>query len=133
MLFSYFCKNFRKFPYISVVLQSLALYRWGFFVMITAKSEFATLVKKRAPHIVSSHCILHRHALTSKTLPEYLKLVTEETIQLVHFVRSRVVNRYWTVVPQLKHKFKLSPLIAHMYYQQTVFPYLYLGVKNSFS
>ena len=38
-------------------------------LMLSAKSGFTTLVKKRAPHIISIHCALHRHALASKTLP----------------------------------------------------------------
>ena len=38
--------------------------------VLGVKSGFTTLLKKRALHIVSTHCALHRHALASKTLPK---------------------------------------------------------------
>jgi hypothetical protein len=41
---------------------------------------FATLVKKEAPHFVATHCFLHRHALTTKTLPTTLKEVLSTAI-----------------------------------------------------
>jgi hypothetical protein len=30
------------------------------------------LVKSDAPHIIVMHCVLHRHALATKTLPQKL-------------------------------------------------------------
>ena len=60
--------------------------------MLGAKSGFTTLVKKRAPHIISIHCALHRHALASKTLPEYLKAVLKHVIEYVNFIRARPLN-----------------------------------------
>ncbi|XP_068208356.1 protein FAM200C-like [Palaemon carinicauda] len=42
-------------------------------VMLGNKSGFATLVKKEVPHVTVTHCVLHRHALATKTLPEKLK------------------------------------------------------------
>ena len=60
--------------------------------MLGAKSGFTTLVKKRAPHIISIHCTLHRHALASKTFPEYLKVVLKHVIECVNFIRDRALN-----------------------------------------
>ena len=60
--------------------------------MFGAKSGFITLVKKRAPHIISTHCSLRRHAPASKTLPEYLKAVLKHVIECVHFIRARAFN-----------------------------------------
>ena len=60
--------------------------------MLGAKSGFTTLVKKRAPHIISTHCTLHRHAPASKTLPEYLKAVLKHVIECVNFIRARALN-----------------------------------------
>jgi hypothetical protein len=37
--------------------------------MLGNTSGFATLVKKEAPHIIITHCFLHRHAMATKTLP----------------------------------------------------------------
>ena len=60
--------------------------------MLGAKSGFTTLVKKRSPHIISTHCALHRHALASKILPEYLKAVLKHVIECVNFIRARALN-----------------------------------------
>ena len=60
--------------------------------MLGAKSGFTTSVKKRAPHIISIHCALHRHALASKTLPEYLKAVLKHAIECVNFIRAHALN-----------------------------------------
>ena len=60
--------------------------------MLGAKSGFTTLVKKRAPHIISIHCALHRHALASKTLSKYLKAVLKHVIECVNFIRARALN-----------------------------------------
>ena len=60
--------------------------------MLDAKSGFTTLVKKRAPHIISDHCSLHRHAVASKTLPGYLKAVVKHVIECVNFIRARALN-----------------------------------------
>ena len=50
------------------------------------------LVKKHALHIIPIHCALHRHALASKTLPEYLKAVLKHVIKYVNFIRARALN-----------------------------------------
>ncbi|KAF2351452.1 hypothetical protein FHG87_017790 [Trinorchestia longiramus] len=48
-------------------------------VTLERKSGFGAAVKADAPHIIVAHCILHRHALATKTLPpklsEILKIV----------------------------------------------------------
>ena len=35
--------------------------------MLGAKSGFQTLVKNKAPNVVTTHCFIHREALASKT------------------------------------------------------------------
>ncbi|KAF2350432.1 HAT C-terminal dimerization domain [Trinorchestia longiramus] len=68
-------------------------------VMLGRKYSFGALVKADAPHIIITHCILHRHALATKTLPsklaEVLKIVVEcvnyvRTIALVHLIFSEL-------------------------------------------
>ncbi|KAF2362476.1 hypothetical protein FHG87_006766 [Trinorchestia longiramus] len=48
-------------------------------VTLERKSGFGAVVKADAPHIIVTHCILHRHALATKALPpnlaEVLKIV----------------------------------------------------------
>ena len=48
-------------------------------------SSFTTLVNKWALHIISGPCAFRRHALASKVLPEYLKIVLKH----VNFIRAR--------------------------------------------
>ncbi|XP_013781361.1 protein ZBED8-like [Limulus polyphemus] len=38
--------------------------------MMGVRSGFTALVKQKAPHVITTHCVLHRHALAAKTLPE---------------------------------------------------------------
>lgn len=38
--------------------------------MMGVRSGFTALVKQKAPHVITTHCFLHRHALAAKTLPE---------------------------------------------------------------
>ena len=60
--------------------------------MMGVKSGFTSLVKKRAPHVISTHCVLHRHALASKTLPQYLKYVLAKVVECVNYIRTRALN-----------------------------------------
>jgi len=53
------------------------------------KSSFITLVNKRALHNISTPCVLHRHALASEALPEYLKIVLKHVTERVDFIRAR--------------------------------------------
>lgn len=49
-------------------------------------------VMKVAPNISWSHCCIHRQSLASKNLPGYLKVVLEEAIKVVNFIKSRPLN-----------------------------------------
>ena len=57
-------------------------------------SEFASVVKKEAPHIIVTHCLLHRHALASKTLSTTLKEILSTSVKVVNFVRTRALNHH---------------------------------------
>ena len=46
--------------------------------MLGAKSGFQTLVKNKAPNLLTTHCFIHWKALASKTLPDDL---TQPTIE----------------------------------------------------
>ena len=60
--------------------------------MLGKKSGFTALVKKVNPNVISSHCILHQHALASKTLPAYMKRVLDVIVHVVNFIRARALN-----------------------------------------
>ena len=55
-------------------------------VMLGRKSGFGALVKADAPHIIVTHCILHRHALATKTLPPKLAEVLKIVVECVNYV-----------------------------------------------
>lgn len=50
---------------------------------------FITLAKQININIIYIHCFLHREALISKTLPQKLKAVLDQTITMVNYIKSR--------------------------------------------
>ena len=60
--------------------------------MLKNKSGFAALVKNKAPNVIVTHFMLHRHALEAKTLPLTLKEVLSDGVKLINFIRSRAIN-----------------------------------------
>lgn len=60
--------------------------------MIGKKSGFIAIVKEKAPHVLTTHCVLRRQTLASKTLSKKLKEVMKITVQAVNFIRGRALN-----------------------------------------
>ena len=60
--------------------------------MLGHRSGFTALVKKRAPHVITYHCILRRHALDTRTLPIVLKAVLHTAVRAVNFIRGSSLN-----------------------------------------
>lgn len=60
--------------------------------MLGKSSGFAALVKKEIPHVIITHCFLHRHALASRTLPTFLKEVMSTCVKIINFIRARALN-----------------------------------------
>uniref|UniRef100_A0A8C5M152 Uncharacterized protein n=1 Tax=Leptobrachium leishanense TaxID=445787 RepID=A0A8C5M152_9ANUR len=60
--------------------------------MLGRKSGFGELVKADAPHIIVTHCILHRHALATKTLPPKLSEVLKIVVECVNYVRNSALR-----------------------------------------
>ncbi|XP_076065126.1 protein FAM200C-like [Oratosquilla oratoria] len=52
------------------------------------RSGFVTKVKERNPSVMSTHCILHREALASRTLPVEMMDVLNVAIKIVNFVKA---------------------------------------------
>ncbi|XP_073501333.1 protein FAM200C-like [Phyllobates terribilis] len=61
-------------------------------VMLGRKSGFGALVKADAPHIIVTYCILHRHALTTKTLPPKMAEVLKTVVECVNYVRNSALR-----------------------------------------
>ncbi|XP_023217015.1 zinc finger BED domain-containing protein 5-like [Centruroides sculpturatus] len=55
-------------------------------------SGLRSRVMKVAPNVNWSHCCIHRQNLASKSLPHKLKLVLDEAVQVVNFIKSRPTN-----------------------------------------
>lgn len=69
----------------------------GFFTdgapaMLGLRSGLAALVKEKNPATVTMHCMIHRQALASKTLPESLKSAMEMAINMVNAVKRSSLN-----------------------------------------
>lgn len=61
-------------------------------VMLGRKSGFGVLVKADAPYIIVTHCILHRHALATKTLPPKMAEVLKTVVECVNYVRKSALR-----------------------------------------
>ncbi|XP_068991500.1 zinc finger BED domain-containing protein 5-like [Neodiprion pinetum] len=61
-------------------------------VMIGVRSGLAQKLKEKNPSIVSTHCVIHRQALASKTLPQNLRQILDSAIQIVNYIRSSALN-----------------------------------------
>ncbi|KAK5641078.1 hypothetical protein RI129_009625 [Pyrocoelia pectoralis] len=59
--------------------------------MLGSRSGLATLIKQRNPSALTSHCILHRQALASKTLPKCLNNTMQLAIRVVNFIKATVL------------------------------------------
>ncbi|KAF2347103.1 Ribonuclease H-like domain [Trinorchestia longiramus] len=61
-------------------------------VMLGRKSGFSAVVKADAPHVIVTHCILHRHALATKTLPPKLAEVLKIVVESVNYIRTSALR-----------------------------------------
>lgn len=60
--------------------------------MLGCRSGFQTLVKQKSPHVIGTHCTIHRQALMVKTMPAELKNVLNEVITAVNFIKYNALN-----------------------------------------
>nr|XP_054593836.1 protein FAM200C-like [Nothobranchius furzeri] len=63
-------------------------------VMLGRTSGFGALVKADAPHIIVTHCILHRHVLATKTLPPKMAEVLKIVVECVNYVRNSALRHH---------------------------------------
>ena len=60
--------------------------------MVGRKSGFGALVKADAPHITVTHCVLHRHALATKTFPPKLAEAKTIVVECENCVRNSALK-----------------------------------------
>ena len=59
---------------------------------IGCHSGLRGLIKSGAPHTTSTHCMLQRHALLSKTLSSLLADALKNVVETVDYMRGRALN-----------------------------------------
>ena len=60
--------------------------------MIGANSGLISLVKQKNPAIQGTHCMIHKAALVSKTIPKRLHEHMSVVIKVVNYVKSSALN-----------------------------------------
>ena len=60
--------------------------------MLGTKSGFQVYAKMQNPNTKGIYCMIHRHALASKTLPPPLHEVLDQTIRMVNFIKRGALN-----------------------------------------
>ena len=60
--------------------------------MLGVRSGFQALVKQKNTDCKFMHCIIHRQALASKTLPAVLKLMLDAIIKAVNYIKTSALN-----------------------------------------
>ena len=89
--------------------QVSAVYTGGDPAMTGCNSGFRGFIKGDAPHITITHCMLHRHALVSKTLPSSLADVLKFVVETVNYVKGRPLNCpiFMQLCEQMDSEFKV--------------------------
>ena len=60
--------------------------------MLGNKAGFVACVKKRYLTHTVTHCVLHRHALAAKSLPEQLKNFLSIAVDAMNYIRRNALN-----------------------------------------
>ena len=63
----------------------------GAHVMLGSRGGFVTKIKQKSPNAVGTHCVIHREALASKTLPGALYETLALAIKVVNYVKAITV------------------------------------------
>lgn len=53
---------------------------------------FVGKVREVNPNLRTDHCLIHREAIVAKSLPSPLKIVMDEVVKVVNFIKSRPLN-----------------------------------------
>lgn len=64
----------------------------GAGAMLGKKKGLKARVLQVAPHVIFTHCIIHREALACKTLNPELKHVLDTAVKMVNHIKSRPLN-----------------------------------------
>ena len=57
--------------------------------MIGSLKGFVSLVKQKNPSVITTHCFLHCEALIGKKIGVEFKMVLDQAVKMVNYVRQR--------------------------------------------
>ena len=57
--------------------------------MVSLKKGFTALAKKENEKIIFTHCFLHRENLVAKAIENELKVVMDQVVQMVNYIKRR--------------------------------------------
>ena len=60
--------------------------------ILGCRSAFQTLVKEKSADVFGTHFTIHRQALMVKTPPDELKIVLNDVIKAVNFIKAYALN-----------------------------------------
>ncbi|XP_053431246.1 protein ZBED8-like isoform X2 [Nycticebus coucang] len=60
--------------------------------ILGCQSEFQRLVLNESPKVIGTHCMIHRHILAMKTLPQELREVMKSIVSSVNFLKASTLN-----------------------------------------
>ena len=85
-------------------------------VMLGRNSNFGALVKADASHITVTHCLLHRHALATKTFPPKLNKVLKTVVECVHCLRNSAMKHsiFKKLCNEMDSDFKVLPYYSNI-------------------
>ena len=73
--------------------------------MIGSVKSFLAFTRGKNPNIISTHCIIHRDVLVSKTLPIELSFVLDDVIKIVNY--GKTCPRSTPILPPIFYQFVL--------------------------
>lgn len=64
-------------------------------VMLGWNFDFGALVKANALHIIDTHCVLHRHMLATKTLPQKMAVVLKIVMEYLWNMKDDIFKELY--------------------------------------
>ena len=56
--------------------------------MVSITTGLMRLIKDKSPEVIGIYCSMHRQALASQVIPEYLLIILKTVIKTVNYIKS---------------------------------------------
>lgn len=60
--------------------------------MVEINKEIVTRIQNLAPNVISTHCCIHRKALTTRKMSADLKKIQDKSVQYVNYIKNSLLN-----------------------------------------